>query len=83
MLRFTLLYALLPAALVSIAGPVFAQNDADETGYSYEFKVDFLDGDQLQGDGPRLVVMGTHARVLLIRPRTSFVAELIRTTEAL
>jgi hypothetical protein len=72
------------------ASPVFAQNAAKSSAktqpvdeYSYNFEVDFLDGNDLKGDGPRITVRGGAARVLLIRPRTSFAAELIKSAENL
>lgn len=77
----------LPVALTVLAFPTFAHAAAADapgnaTGYSYEFEVDFLDGDDLVGDGPRITVRHGHARVLLIRPRTSFKPELLKTLEA-
>jgi hypothetical protein len=75
----------LPLALLFAAAPALAENVKSEAepGYSYVFQTDFVDGDDLTGDGPRIVVRGGPARVLLIRPRTSFMAELLKTTETL
>lgn len=72
------LVTLMPAA-------AFAQNKTQpaEEGYTYHIETDFLDGSDLRGDGPRLVVRKAAARVQLIRPRTSFVSELLKSTEAL
>lgn len=51
--------------------------------YSYEFEADFLDGDDLDGDGPIIKGRKRPPQVMLIRPRTSFVKELIVTAESL
>lgn len=74
---------LLSLSVFTLAGPALAQTAPQESGYSYDMEVDFLDGSDLKGDGPRLVVRGKHARVLLIRPRTTFVPELLKSTETL
>lgn len=66
--------AALPAVALGAPAPM-------EPGYSYDFETDFIDGDDLTGDGPRIVVRTGSARVLLIRPRTSFRAELLKTLE--
>jgi hypothetical protein len=66
--------AALPAVALGAPAPT-------EPGYSYDFETDFVDGDELTGDGPRIVVRTGSARVLLIRPRTSFRAELLKTLE--
>lgn len=75
----------LPLALLLTASPALAQKSkaSDEPGYSYKFETDFVDGNDLPGDGPRIVVRGSFARVLLIRPRTSFKPELVKTLETL
>jgi hypothetical protein len=66
--------AVLPAVALGSPAPT-------QPGYSYDFETDFVDGDELTGDGPRIVVRTGSARVLLIRPRTSFRAELLKTLE--
>lgn len=82
--------ALSVLGLGAVSTPAVAQN-GQKTGakaqaldeYSYNFEVDFLDGNDLQGDGPRITVRDRAARVLLIRPRTSFALELIKSAENL
>jgi hypothetical protein len=79
----TLRLLLLPAAFVALAAPALAQKSAADEGYSYQMEEDFVDGGELGGTGPRLTIRGKQVRVLLIRPRTSFVAQLLKTVETL
>lgn len=85
MTRRWLFPSLTATLLVASASPCFAEAaktaDTAVDAYSYDFETDFLDGDDLKGDGPRLVVRPGSLRVLLIRPRTSFTVELIKSTE--
>jgi hypothetical protein len=51
--------------------------------YSYFFESDNLVGDTLGSPPPLLRVRPLHGRVMLLRPRTAFVAELLQSVEAL
>ncbi len=68
---------------VALADEDFKASPQDEDGYTVEFRPDFLDGAGLDGSGPLIVVRPPSARTLLIRPRTSFVTELLKTVENL
>lgn len=59
------------------------KTQTDDNGYTVEFGNDFLDGNDLDSSGPILRVRPMGARVVLIRPRTSFVTELKKTVESL
>jgi hypothetical protein len=75
--------SLLAVSVSTVAAPARAESANSEPGYSYEMETDFVDGGDLKGDGPRITVRGKYARVLLIRPRTSFVQALLKSTETL
>ena len=73
---------LVTSALILLsAGPAFAATTQGEEGYSYEFDDDDLLGDAFAADGDVIILRTGPARTMLLRPRTSFVAELIRTLE--
>lgn len=55
--------------------------DTDSDGYSVKFIDDLLAGDGLGAGGPMLVVRPQGVRVTLIRPRTSFVNEMLKSVE--
>ncbi|NUP09829.1 MAG: hypothetical protein HOW73_27600 [Polyangiaceae bacterium] len=55
----------------------------DETdGYSVKFLDDLLDGAGLDGSPPMLTVRPRGVRMTLIRPRTSFVNEMLKSVES-
>ncbi len=58
-------------------------NEKSSGGYSYIFESEFLDGDSLTGDGPLLKVRTGSGYIPLIRPRTSYVRELVKSVENL
>jgi hypothetical protein len=80
--RVLLLSFFIPAlAFAQDTGPIRAQSTED--GYSYTFFVDKLSGD---GFGPNDSLIRTRTGALrqtLIRPRTNFVPELLKTVENL
>ena len=55
----------------------------EKDGYSVTFKDDGLLGGGLDGGGPMIKVRGRPVRVTLIRPRTSFVQEMLKSVENL
>ncbi|MBV9946746.1 MAG: hypothetical protein JOZ69_07860 [Myxococcales bacterium] len=59
-----------------------ATSPADE-GYGYVFADDPLASGAFTPNDARIVVAGRPARVLLVRPRTAFIAELLKSVESL
>jgi hypothetical protein len=76
----TLLIALAGGATLLVSSVAQAEEAGD---YEYQFEAEFLDGKLLHGDGPRIVARPRPARTLLIRPRTSFTRELLKSIEHL
>jgi hypothetical protein len=75
------LAVVLAVTLLSFAGAVSAQTKADE--YSYHFDDDFMVGDTL-GTTPLVIIERKPAHhVMLIRPRASFVGELLQSVETM
>ena len=70
-------------SLSSIALLLAAPATAEEAAYRYDFEADFLDGDQLGGQGLRVVPRPTYGYPALIKPRTSYVRELLSSVENL
>ncbi|MDP9151211.1 MAG: hypothetical protein M3O36_14885 [Myxococcota bacterium] len=54
-----------------------------EGGYGYEFSDDVMQAGAFTPEDPRIVVPTHISRVTLIRPRTAFVAELLKSVENL
>ncbi|HKY37701.1 MAG TPA: hypothetical protein VJN18_17285 [Polyangiaceae bacterium] len=78
-LPFVLALGLLP---ITLAGSSRAQTDsAKADGYFYDFKDDYMVGDTISSNTAILKVRKPAARVTLIRPRTHFVAEMIKSVE--
>jgi hypothetical protein len=75
----------LAAALAVLAVPTlsFAQDKGAEVPVIYEFPDDGLLGDTLNGGLTIIKVNPKPKRVTLIRPRMTFVAELLKTTETM
>lgn len=73
------------AAVVSMLGPVgnaHAQADTDQP-YDYLFDDDYMVGDTLSTPPPLLTLRPNPLRVTLIRPRASFVAEMLKSVETM
>jgi hypothetical protein len=68
-------------ALLALPGRASAQGA--QPGYSYHFDDDKMLGDTLSSPPPQLRVRGHLPRILLLRPRASFVAEMLKSVEAL
>jgi hypothetical protein len=83
MRRPTLPLALLAAlTMLAIGSPCFAQTTtAEREGYGYRFDDDHMVGDTLSTTPPLLKVRKKLPRITLIRPRASFVAEMLKSVE--
>jgi hypothetical protein len=75
------LAAVFALSLFTFAGGAGAQTKADE--YSYHFDDDFMVGDTL-GTTPLVILERKPAHhVMLLRPRASFVSEMLKSIEAM
>ncbi len=82
--KTTIMTATLAALFVGFwSESAHAQQPKKEQGYSYEFKDDALLGADLQGQTGVITVRQGGVRDRLIRPRVHFVAELLKSVEAL
>jgi hypothetical protein len=68
-------------ALFALPGVAGAQ--AKEDGYTYHFVDDFMVGDTLSTTPPLITVRRPVPRIMLLRPRASFVGEMLKSVEAL
>jgi hypothetical protein len=76
-----LIAAVLAVSLLSIAGVAGAQPKPDE--YSYHFDDDFMVGDTL-GTTPLVILERKPSpRIMLLRPRASFVGEMLKCVETM
>lgn len=73
--------AALAFALLGLAGAARAQTQ--NTDYSYRFEDDSMVGDTFASPPPPLVVRRHPPRILLLRPRANFVAEMLKSVEVL
>jgi hypothetical protein len=74
---------LLTAAALCVAPTAFAQAKGSDDDYGYRFDDDFMVGDTLSTTPPLIVMRTKPLRVQLIRPRASFVAEMLKSVEAI
>jgi hypothetical protein len=74
------LVAVAPSAAADDSAPVARNN---EGGYMYNFRDDPLQAGGLEPLGARIPVLRGAARATLIRPRTAFVVELLKSVEHL
>jgi hypothetical protein len=70
-------------ALALFALPGVASAQAKEGSYNYHFEDDYMVGDTLSTTPPLLVVRRHPPRIMLLRPRASFVGEMLKSVEAL
>ena len=68
-------------ALLTLGGAAKAQ--AEESGYIYDFPEDDLVGQTLTPTPPLIRVRQPSPRIMLLRPRAHFVAEMLKSVEAL
>ena len=73
----------LSRASFAIEAETTAATATEADGYSYTFKDDALKAGGLSPTDPRLHVVIHAARSLLIRPRTHFIAEMLKSVENL
>jgi hypothetical protein len=84
MRKTTMIAATLAAIGMGLfSGNARAEGPKKDQGYSYEFKDDALLGADLQGQTGVITVRQGGVRDRLIRPRVHFVAELLKSVEAL
>jgi hypothetical protein len=69
-------------ALVAVSPMAMAQDEGDE-GYGYEFEDDPLNAGGFGPNDATIRVRPKAARTTLIRPRTSFVKEMLKSVENL
>ena len=74
---------LAPAAVPAAADDSTPATTANERGYVYNFGDDPLQAGGLEPIGARIQVARYAARATLIRPRTAFVVELLKSVEHL
>jgi len=75
---------LLVALLCALALPAVAQAQTPTNHYTYDFEPDDLVGETLSTTLPLLRIRADKLpRVMLIRPRASFVTEMLQSVEAL
>ena len=74
---------LLAAAALFSAQAAMAQPEPSYNHYDYRFEDDYMVGDTLSTTPPLIVVRKRIPRVQLIRPRASFVSEMLKSVEAL
>ncbi len=78
------LAAVLSLSVVALAGAAEAQSNADEnSGYSYHFDDDLMVGDTFDSPPPLLKMGHRIHRIPLLRPRASFVADMLKSVETL
>jgi hypothetical protein len=70
-------------ALVWFALPGVASAQAKQDGYDYHFDDDYMVGDTLATTPPLIMVRRSVPRIMLLRPRASFVGEMLKSVEAL
>lgn len=83
MLRLVLVGLGLSVAQTAMAEPTTSSKNLDNGDYSYQFSDEDLLGDTLGAVGDMYRGRPKYARVLLLRPRTSLVQELIKSAEGL
>ena len=76
-----LLAAALAFAMASLTGSAQAQTQAPPSAYTYDFEPDDLIGETLATTPPLLKLRPKPLRVTLLRPRASFVAEMLKSVE--
>jgi hypothetical protein len=82
--KTTMLFtAALALAVCSLSGRARAENEPLPRGYTYDFDPDDLVGETLATTPPLLKVRKRLPRVTLLRPRASFVTEMLESVEEL
>lgn len=73
----------LGSATLAVTLGASAQPKPETAAYTYDFEPDDLIGETLATTPPLLKVRPRPLRVTLLRPRASFVAEMLKSVEAL
>ncbi len=68
---------------ISLAAGAEPRSQAPASSYSYDFEPDDLVGETLANTPPLLTVRPRPGRILLLRPRASFVPDLLKSVEVL
>lgn len=68
-------------ALLALAGAASAQTT--DTGYIYDLPEDDLVGQTLSSTPPLIKIRRPSPRIMLLRPRAHFVAEMLKSVEVL
>jgi len=72
-----------PVAFVVLALTGAASAQTKDTGYIYDFPEDDLVGQTLTTTPPLIKIRRPSPRIMLLRPRANFVAELLKSVEVL
>jgi hypothetical protein len=81
MRHFKPLAAAVAFALLALPGAASAQTK--EVGYTYEFTDDSMVGDTFSSPPPEIRIRCRSPRIMLLRPRASFVGEMLKSVEVL
>ncbi|MES1187235.1 MAG: hypothetical protein ABUL60_25690 [Myxococcales bacterium] len=73
--------AALAFSVLGLTGAASAQTK--DTDYSYHFEDDLMVGDTFASPPPPIIVRRTSPRIMFLRPRANFVAELLKSVESL
>ena len=82
-MRSTKTAAALALALLGWGGPAAAQPADTDQRYHYRFDDDYMVGDTLSTTPPLLRLRTRLPRVSLLRPRASFVPEMLKSVESM
>ncbi len=74
---------LLTAAALCVAPAALAEPKPTDDDYGYRFDDDYMVGDTLSTTPPLLIVRPKGVRMNLIRPRASFVSEMLKSIETI
>jgi hypothetical protein len=74
-------FAIAPAAFAQAAGGAGVKDSKSDEGYGYEFDDDPLNAGGFGPNDATIRVRPRAARTTLIRPRTSFVPEMLKSVE--
>lgn len=73
----------LGASVLVLAGGAAAQPSDNEQRYGYRFEDDYMVGDTLASTPALLKIRPRVLKVSLLRPRASFVAEMLKSVETM
>lgn len=73
--------AAIACSVFALSGAAAAQ--AKDQPYGYHFDDDFMVGDTISTTPPRIEIRRPLPRIMLLRPRASFVVEMLKSVEML